>query len=83
MSHWPKGNIISVVVTWDDHERGVSGIAWRVGVDGVTLIEATEKNAEYCSIPYVRVWRGDAVVAEYCQHGLREVRFAPLLKDGR
>jgi hypothetical protein len=61
-SHWPEGIISSIVVVWDDYERGVGGIAWRVGEDGVTL-------------PYVRVWKGNHAVAEYCQHALREVRF--------
>ena len=75
-SHWPNAPIESIVVVWDDHERSIGGIAWMVGVDGVTSIEATQKDGEYASIPYVRVWRGEHAAAEYCQHALREVRFA-------
>jgi hypothetical protein len=72
---WHSANIERIVVVWDDYERSVGGISWTVGNDGITCIEAIVKNGEYCSIPYVRVWRGEHPVAEYCQHALREVRF--------
>ena len=48
-----------------------------VGASGVTRIEATEKAGPCGDIPYVRVWHGDAVVAEFCQHNIVGVYFGP------
>lgn len=42
---------------------------------GVTRIEKTVKAGEYSYIPYVRVWKGDKVLAEHCQHKLNSVVF--------
>ena len=47
----------------------------RVGYDGVTRIEATTKSGMHASIPYVRVWRGDVAVGEWCQHQIVGVYF--------
>jgi hypothetical protein len=78
MTHWRETYIARVIVLWPDPFVGASGVSWAVGVEGVTAIEAIEKNGEYCSIPYVRIWRGTlSWIAEYSQHALREVRFAP------
>ena len=41
---------------------------YKVGHFGVTKIEQTVKSGEYSYIPYVRVWRGDEVLAEIPQH---------------
>lgn len=49
---------------------------FRVGNKGVTRIEATTKPGEYSHIPYIRVWKGDTVMAEFCQHKLAGVYFA-------
>jgi hypothetical protein len=67
--------IASIVVRWHDYQRDVEGVMWRVGAKGITRIEPTMKNGEYAHIPYFRVWRGDAVVAEYCQHTVAETLF--------
>lgn len=48
---------------------------WRVGFDGVTRIEACTKSGLHANIPYLRVWRGDVAVAEFCQHGIVGVYF--------
>ena len=51
---------------------------WRVGRDGVTRIEAFTKSGMYADIPYLRVWRGQLAVAEYCQHNIVGVGFKEL-----
>jgi hypothetical protein len=48
---------------------------FRVGYDGVTRIEACTKSGMHADIPYVRVWRGDVAVAEFCQHGIVGIYF--------
>jgi hypothetical protein len=48
---------------------------YQVGFDGVTCIEACTKSGMHADIPYVRVWRGDVAVAEFCQHGIIGVYF--------
>ncbi len=67
--------IKAIVVRWHDYQLDVQGVMWRVGANGITRIEATMKNGEYAHIPYLRVWRDDAAVAEYCQHAVMEVLF--------
>lgn len=67
--------IKAIVVRWHDYQHDAEGVMWRVGDNGITRIEATMKNGEYAHIPYLRVWRGDVAVAEYCQHAVMEVLF--------
>lgn len=43
----------------------------------ITRIEATAKPGSNAYVPYVRVWAGDHCVAEFCQHNLVGVYFAP------
>lgn len=54
---------------------------YKVGIkDGehlVTRIEATTKSGLHANIPYVRVWAGDHCIAEFCQHNIVGVYFAP------
>lgn len=45
-------------------------IGFSVGINGVTRIEAFNKDGLYSEIPYLRVWKGDAISAEFCQHGI-------------
>ena len=49
--------------------------SFQVGVDGVTRIEATIKAGMHSDIAYVRVWKGDVAVAEFCQHNIIGVYF--------
>jgi len=49
--------------------------SYRVGYDGVTWIEACTKSGMHANIPYVRVWRGDVAVGEWCQHNIVGVYF--------
>jgi hypothetical protein len=49
--------------------------AYRVGQDGVTLIEPTTKSGMHANIPYIRVWRGEVAVGEWCQHNIIGVYF--------
>ena len=67
--------IKAIVVRWNDPCGSAGDRVWRVGDNGTTRIEATIKNGEYAHIPYLRVWRGDVAVAEYCQHAVMEVLF--------
>jgi hypothetical protein len=52
-------------------------IAFRVGRDGVTRIEACQKSGMHANIPYIRVWKGEVCEAEFCQHSLEGVYFGP------
>lgn len=54
------------------------GNAYVVG-DSVTRIEACEKPGLHGVIPYVRVWAGERCIAEFCQHNIVGVYFAPAL----
>ena len=51
--------------------------SYRVGRSGVTRIEAFTKSGLHADIPYVRVWAGDSPLAEFCQHNIVGVYFAP------
>lgn len=56
---------------------GDEGTSFWVGYAGVTRIEAFTKSGMYSDIPYVRVWKGDKPEAEFCQHNIVGVYFAP------
>jgi len=47
-----------------------------VGRSGVTRIEACTKSGLHADIPYIRVWKDDVCVAEFCQHNIVGVYFA-------
>lgn len=51
------------------------GSYYRVGVSGVTRIEACEKSGMHANIAYVRVWGDDGCMAEFCQHNLSGIYF--------
>ncbi len=63
--------IREIIVTYDDYQHNAMGLAYCVGMDGVTRIEACMKKGEYAHIPYLRVWSGDVCIAEFCQHRWR------------
>lgn len=48
---------------------------YRVGHNGITRIEKWAKSGMHANIAYVRVWAGDHLRAEFCQHGLTGVYF--------
>jgi hypothetical protein len=60
------------VLTNDDGEVEFFAVG---GASGVTRIEQTYKPGMHAHIPYVRVWKGDVAVAEFCQHSLIGVYF--------
>lgn len=68
--------IREVVVRYDDYQNNACGLAYCVGMDGVTRIEACMKNGEYAHIPYLRIWSGETCVAEFSQHHVAGVFFA-------
>lgn len=49
--------------------------SYRVGVRGVTRIEACTKSGMHADIPYVRVWGVYGCIAEFCQHNIVGVYF--------
>ena len=51
------------------------GTFYRVGSGGVTKIEATQKSGMHSHIPYIRVWKGETCLAEFCQHNIVGVYF--------
>lgn len=65
-----------IIARYDDYQNQVQGMAYWVGREGVTRIEACQKNGEYCQLPYFRVWAGDQCLAEFGQHHLAGVFFA-------
>jgi hypothetical protein len=61
----------------DVHLSDEGSTFYRVGKDGVTRIEARQKSGLHANLPYVRVWKGDVCEAEFCQHNIVGVYFAP------
>lgn len=47
----------------------------------VTEICIVGKNGMYCDIPYVQVWCGDRLHAEFCQHNVQAVYFRAALEE--
>lgn len=81
MSEHPVDQDIDYIVVSHGVES-VEGVAsmpvtegHRVGFDGVTRIEACTKSGLHADMPYVRVWRGNHAVAEFCQHNIIGVYF--------
>lgn len=72
MDEWLDG--IEIAYIEIDTIPDVQG-SFCVGRNGVTRIEPIEKSGMHANIPYVRVWKGDAPVAEYCQHNIVGVIF--------
>lgn len=54
---------------------GDDGLSWCVGHQGVTRIEEIIKSGMSSDIPYLRIWKGDHVMAEFCQHHIVGVYF--------
>ena len=46
-----------------------------VGKYEVTRIEACFKSGMHANIPYIRVWKGEHCVGEFCQHNVVGVYF--------
>ena len=66
---------VEAITVWNGNEGLVEVGAYepehyRIGVRGVTRIEAYEEPGMYCGIPYLRVWTGDLAVAEFCKHNI-------------
>lgn len=55
---------------------GSEGDGWAVGYSGVTKIETVLRAGMHSNIPYIRVWKGDSLHAEYCQHNIVGVEYA-------
>jgi hypothetical protein len=71
MSEQPKQEIAAIQIDTIPESQA----SYAVGRNGVTRIEAFTKSGMYSEIPYVRVWRGDALAAEFCQHNIVGVYF--------
>ena len=70
--------IIEIVISKDTD--GEDFDYYKVGLHGVTHIEACLKSGEYSDIPYLRVWAGDRCIAEFCQHKIVGVYFGEACK---
>lgn len=64
--------IQSILVPCEHHGNPES---WIVGQMGVTRIEQIGKDGEYSRIPWVRVWAGDKLLAEFNEHKLAGIYF--------
>lgn len=50
--------------------RADETVGFSVGYLGITRIEPFTKLGMYGDIPYLRCWKGDIAVAEFCQHSI-------------
>ena len=66
------GEIECIYITGEPADRVPS---FSVGHGGVTRIEKWTKSGSMAALPYVRVWKGDSLAAEFCQHNLAGVYF--------
>ncbi len=55
--------------------EGNEGDGWAVGYSGVTEIEMVLRAGLHSDIPYVRVWKGKFMFAEYCLHNIVGVEY--------
>jgi len=74
---WANSQVIYSVVIGDLGQGIETHQVGRNDGQGVTRIEACTKSGMYADIPYVRVWAGEDILAEYCQHNIIGVTFAP------
>lgn len=56
-------------------QRNGSAEGYSVGTSGITQIEEVDLPGMFADIPYLRVWRGEAVVAEFCRHNIVGIYF--------
>ncbi len=63
------------VIDGGDSEGGPTYGGYRVG-SNCTRIEATTKSGMYADVPYIRVWRDEKAIAEFCQHHVAGVYFS-------
>lgn len=68
---WRSAGEIEAVTFHDIDGEGFH----RVGHQDVTHIEKWAKSGMHANIAYVRVWKGEHLVAEFCQHALAGVYF--------
>lgn len=66
------GEIDYIYITGEPPDRVPS---FCVDLNGITRIEKWAKSGMHANIAYVRVWKGDHLVAEFCQHALAGVYF--------
>jgi hypothetical protein len=68
----PDPEIVSIRID------NIPGSEWEytVGSSRVTRIVKSIKCGMHADIPYIEVWAGDHLLAEFCQHGIVGVYFA-------
>lgn len=72
MTEHPINQPITAITVFE-FEGGAE--VYTIGRGGVTRIEATTKSGLHSDIPYVRVYKGELAVAEFCQHNILGVYF--------
>ena len=70
----PINQPIRTLCVWSS-SSGEAHETYQVGIKGVTRIEATTKSGLHADMPYIRVWAGDAAIAEFCQHNVQGIYF--------
>lgn len=68
---WQSRQIQSVTV-WAFETEAES---YEVGKKGTTAIVPIFKSGEYCDLPYVQIWKGEQLYAEFAQHKCQGVYF--------
>ena len=73
ISEKPKELEIHSLIVYQDAEEHEY---YRIGdLSGVTKIELFELPGPYCMLPYIRVWKGDKIYAEYPRHQCIGIRY--------
>lgn len=57
-----------------NHEN-VTNLEYEVGYGGITAIRIRPRNGEMAYIPYIELWKGDVLYAEFPQHKCAGVYF--------
>lgn len=72
MTEHPTEQVIRSILVVDNVHTNEN---YTIGSKGVTKIEPFTKSGMYADIPYLRVWKGEFVHSEFCQHQIIGVYF--------
>ena len=83
MTEWPRDCRIRNIVVYGPVGKYGESETYRLGhspagepVEAVTELRPIVKSGGYSDIPYVQVWCGKHLYAEFCQHRILGVYFA-------
>ena len=69
------GTVDQVVKSVSVAETNNGSEFYCVGYNDVTKIEIVQKKGSMDWVPYVRVWKGESVSSEHCQHNVLSVHY--------